>query len=222
MCLREHFNFLVYFFMNDLTLGQRRIFFLVKFLSLVLIGITFVTGNWLGFFNSGLTLFVAYLPNILKRRWNIVYPNEIWIVTLLFVMCALIFGEIFNFYYAFWWWDAALHTLSGFVIALVAFIIVKQLNEAIDIRVTLSPFFVALFAVSFSMAVGVVWEIFEFSMDQFFGTAMQKSGLVDTMWDLIVCTIGSVVVGVMGYVYLKRGKRNIVGDIIEKQESLNL
>ena len=207
--------------MNDLTIGQKRIFFLVKIFSLILIVVTFFSGNWLGFFNSGFTFFVAYVPHVLKKRWNIVYPNEIWVVTLLFVMSALIFGEIFNFYYRFWWWDMTLHTLSGFVIAMIAFIIIDQLNETVDIRVVLSPFFVVLFAVCFSIAIGVVWEIFEFTMDQNFGTNMQKNGLVDTMWDLIVCTIGSVIVGTLGYVHLKKGKNNIVGCMIEKQSQID-
>ncbi len=197
-------------------------FVIVRVFSVILMAITLYTGHWLGFFNAGLTMFVTFLPNILKKRWNIIYPNEIWVVTLLFVMAALIFGEIFDFYYKFESWDTILHTLSGFVIAMVAFIIVKQLNEEVDIRVTLGSFFVALFAVCFSMAVAVVWEIFEYVIDTLFGTNMQKSGLVDTMEDLIVATIGALIVGVLGYLYLKYGKNNMVGRMIEKQEELSI
>jgi hypothetical protein len=193
----------------------------IRVFSIVLIAVTMFTGHWVGMFNAGLTLFVTFIPNILQKKWNIVYPIEIWVVVLLFVMAALIFGEIFDFYYKFGWWDDVLHTLSGFVIAMVAFIFIKQLNENVDIRVTLSPFFAALFAVSFSMAISVVWEIFEYSMDTWFGVNMQKSGLVDTMNDLIVATIGAVIVGVMGYLYLKNGANNLIGRIIEKQEKLN-
>lgn len=196
------------------------IFVSVRVFSIILMAVTIYTGNWLGLFNAGLTLFVTFVPNILEKRWNISYPSEIWIVTLLFVMAALIFGEIFDFYYKFAAWDTILHTLSGFVIAMVAFIIVKQLNEDVDIRVMLSPFFTALFAVCFSMAIAVVWEIFEYVMDMWFGTNMQKSGLVDTMEDLIVATIGALIVGVLGYLYLKHGNDNMVGRMIEKQEKM--
>ncbi len=198
------------------------IFVSVRVFSIILMAVTIYTGNWLGFFNAGITLFVTFLPNILEKRWNISYPNEIWIVTLLFVMAALIFGEIFDFYYKFAAWDTILHTLSGFVIAMVAFIVVKQLNEDVDIRVTLNPFFTALFAVCFSMAIAVVWEIFEYVIDMWFGTNMQKSGLVDTMEDLIVATIGALIVGVLGYLYLKHGNDNMVGRMIEKQEKMTI
>ena len=36
------------------------------------------------------------------------------------------------------------------------------------------------------MTIGVIWEIFEFTMDHVFDLTMQKSGLPDTMTDLIV------------------------------------
>ncbi|MGH7573673.1 MAG: hypothetical protein ACREM1_00880, partial [Longimicrobiales bacterium] len=48
-----------------------------------------------------------------------------------------------------------------------------------------------------------LWEIFEFGMDQVFGLNMQKSGLVDTMWDLIVNVIGAGAIALLGYGWLK-------------------
>ena len=44
--------------------------------------------------------------------------------------------------------------------------------------------------------IGVIWEIFEFSLDYVIGLNMQKSGLVDTMGDLIVNSIGSLFVAI--------------------------
>jgi hypothetical protein len=40
-------------------------------------------------------------------------------------------------------------------------------------------------------------------MDSLFGLNMQKSGLRDTMWDLIVDALGALVVSILGYLYLK-------------------
>ena len=40
-------------------------------------------------------------------------------------------------------------------------------------------------------------------MDQLFGLNMQKSGLVDTMWDLIIDTAGAVVMSLLGWWYLQ-------------------
>src|SRR3546814_16435775 len=70
------------------------------------------------------------------------------------------------------------------------------LNEDRHVDLHMRPSFLAVFAFCFSQAIGALWEIFEFTMDQVFGLTMQKpmlgdpSGLTDTMWDLIVNAIG--------------------------------
>ena len=60
-----------------------------------------------------------------------------------------------------------------------------------------------------SSPLGTLWEIFEFSMDAAWGINMQKSGLVDTMWDLIVDGIGALFASIVGFVYLKGGKTHL-------------
>jgi len=47
-------------------------------------------------------------------------------------------------------------------------------------------------------SIGALWEVFEFGMDQIFGMNMQKSGLVDTMGDLIVDAIGAGLAAMSG------------------------
>ena len=39
---------------------------------------------------------------------------------------------------------------------------------------------------------------------------MQRSGLVDTMWDLIVDTVGAAVVTGFGYAYMRRGSGSFI------------
>ena len=78
------------------------------------------------------------------------------------------------------------------------------------------PGFVALFVFAFSMMMGSVWEIFEFSIDSFFGFNMQKSGLVDTMWDLIVDAIGALFISILGYFYVKGGSSLLFDRMIRK------
>jgi hypothetical protein len=66
--------------------------------------------------------------------------------------------------------------------------------------------FVALFAFMFALGLGALWEIFEFAMDSIFGLNMQKSGLVDTMWDLIVDTVGALIIALLGFSYLSKAR----------------
>ena len=45
----------------------------------------------------------------------------------------------------------------------------------------MKPFFVGVVAFCFSMTIGVLWEFFEFGMDNFFKTDMQKDRIVKTI-----------------------------------------
>ena len=73
--------------------------------------------------------------------------------------------------------------MNGFLCAAVGFSLIYLLNRDSK-NVNLSPFYLTLVAFCFSMTVGVIWEFFEFSMDQFFFLDMQK--------DFIVQEFGSV------------------------------
>ena len=65
---------------------------------------------------------------------------------------------------------------------------------------------------------GALWEIYEFSADALFDTNMQKfalddgtplvgqAALKDTMKDIIVDTLGALVMSVVGYISLKYKK----------------
>lgn len=153
----------------------------------------------------GLTL----VPRLLERRLRVFVPPEFELLAIAFVFATLFLGEVRAFYTRFWWWDLVLHASSAFLLGIVGFLLVHVLNEKEEIDVDLKPKFVALFAFVFALSVGSLWEVFEFSMDTLFGLDMQKemrgdpSGLTDTMWDLIVDTLGASLISVLGYGYVK-------------------
>lgn len=147
-------------------------------------------------------LFLTFLPKIITRKLNANYPLEFEIIMLLFIYASMYLGEIKMYYLKFWWWDIMLHGFSGVIISVIGFSLVYILNKEQSVEIRLSPKFIALFAFCFALAIGSLWEIFEFAMDSFFKLNMQKSGLVDTMWDLIVDTIGALVVCTIGYFYM--------------------
>lgn len=107
----------------------------------------------------------------------------------------------------------ALHTTSGFLLGIIGFLMVHVLNETEEIGMHMKPGFVAFFAFLFAIGFGVIWEIFEFAMDSFFGMNMQKpmlndpSGLTDTMWDLIVDALGALTISILGYFYIKKSRK---------------
>ena len=155
---------------------------------------------------------VCLLPAC-SRRLSVEIPSEVELLAVLFVFASLFLGEVHHWYERYWWWDAALHTTSGLLLGMLGFIIVYVLNEDAAVDLHMRPAFVALFAFFFAVGLGAIWEVFEFAMDEWFGTNMQPatatdpSGLTDTMQDLIVDAIGAAVVSVWGWRYLRRPHR---------------
>ena len=148
--------------------------------------------------------FITFLPIILGNRFQVKIPSEFELLAVVLVYASLFLGEVHGYYLKFWWWDLVLHTSSGFLLGILGFLLVYVLNEKKEIDLDLKPGFVALFAFVFAIAFGTYWEIFEFAMDQSFETNMQKSGLTDTMWDLIVNSIGALIISLLGWGYLRK------------------
>jgi len=165
--------------------------------------------RWFTAFLTATIMAVTFFPLLFERRFRIHIPAELQLAAIGFVFASLFLGEIRDYYTRFWWWDILLHTLSGFLLGILGFLLVHIMNEAEKIHVHMNPGFVAFFAFMFALGVGALWEIFEFSMDLFFGMNMQKpmfgdpSGLTDTMCDLIVDALGALIISVMGWRYLQ-------------------
>ena len=144
---------------------------------------------------------------------------SIYSFTTLFIFSSLFLGEVGDFYIKYWWWDILLHTTSTMALAIISFsIILILLNNE---KIKTSPGTISIFSALIAIGIGAIWEIFEFSMDQIFGFNMQKSGLVDTMWDLIVATIGASIVSASGYLFLKFGRKDFLSHIIDKTFTIN-
>ncbi len=164
-----------------------------------------------------LIVVIASLPLIMGKKFQVKIPAEFEFMAVIFIFAALYLGNVHSFYIKYWWWDSALHTSSGFILGIIGFLLVYVLNEKKEIDLELKPHFIALFAFVFAVALGTFWEIFEFIMDQFFDLNMQETGLIDTMWDLIVDTVGALIISILGWGYLlKAGNTSFLEKWINK------
>ena len=176
-----------------------------------------VRGKWLnGALALGILL-LTILPAIVRRNYKVFLPVEFDLITVIFVFLAVFLGEWHSYYAKFWWWDTVLHTSSGFLLGIAGFLLVHILNEESKINLKMKPGFVALFAFAFALAFGAFWEIFEFVMDGLFGFNMQKNGLVDTMWDLIVDGVGALIISILGYLYIRKNRKVLLMDRMIKR-----
>ncbi len=154
------------------------------------------------------------MPAVIERTFRITLPVEVDLVLTAFIFLHFVLGEVRNYYVRFIWFDLMLHISSGIIIGLVGFIIIYFFLYTN--RITANPVMVAVFSVSFSLAAGALWEIFEFFMDMAFDFNMQKTGINDTMTDLIVDFLGASIVGVMGYRYVKKEDAGILKTLINR------
>ncbi|MBQ4344239.1 MAG: hypothetical protein IJ356_04715 [Erysipelotrichaceae bacterium] len=71
--------------------------------------------------------------------------------------------------------------MNGFLSAAIGFSMVNLLNENEKLQFELSPLFLVLVSFCFSMTIGALWEILEYSLDQFLGVDSQKDMLIHTI-----------------------------------------
>jgi len=149
------------------------------------------------------------ITHIFKVR-NIVLPPSFEIVTLVFIFLAQYLGEINQFYQLFWWWDLLLHAIFGSYVVKIGLYSIKGIIRK-DKGTTKQRFtlFVVIFAFSFSIALGTLWEVFEFIGDYLFKTNMVKGGLEDTLSDLLVKVVAASTTSIVYYVQIKNEKLEI-------------
>lgn len=169
--------------------------------------------QWSIAFTGTVVLTLTFVPAIIERQLKVRLPVEFTLVTCVFLYASFGLGEVRYFYHRFWWWDLMLHSFSALVMGLIGFLLIYVFYMTNRIR--LAPVYVAMASFGFAVTVGTLWEVFEFLMDWFFGFNMQKSGLDDTMTDLLVNIVGAVLAALIGYTYVKGGD-SLIADRITR------
>ena len=177
-----------------------------------------------------LGLITIHLPSILERKLRFELPSLLYTFYIIFLYCAIFLGEVRSFYYLVPQWDTVCHFCSSMMMGFFGLMVVTILNRDKHLSVSLSPFFVCLFAFCFSVTLGSIWEIYEFAADGLFGMNMQKfmlvdgtllvghAALADTMKDIIVDVLGSLLASVIGYFSIRKGKGWYIPTLTDTKE----
>ncbi len=172
---------------NDIKLELKEhrssfiIYVLLRLMVVLMMILQIFNKNYENVFFCILTLLLLVVPSFLQVTFKVELPTTLEIIILIFIFAAEILGEVSSFYLIFPYFDTILHTINGFLAAAVGFSLVELLNNDSRIQFSLSPLFMVIVAFSFSMTIGVLWEFFEFSMDMFFLTDMQKDTIITTL-----------------------------------------
>ncbi|MEI4486569.1 hypothetical protein V8J36_10235 [Frigidibacter sp. MR17.14] len=162
------------------------------------------------------TFGASVAPLVLVRRLGVRLPMPFIVGIVAFIYATIFLGEAFDFYHRYAWWDVVMHGGSALGFGLMGFLFVFMLFEG-D-RYAAPAWAMGFMAFCVAVTIGAVWEIFEFAMDQAFGLNMQKSGLMDTMGDLIVDVVGGGFGAACGFLFLKGrelgGFTNVLGQFV--------
>ncbi|NMA70263.1 MAG: hypothetical protein GX958_12740 [Desulfitobacterium sp.] len=172
--------------------------FIILSLSIVpIIGVHLLTSRFFAVFMSLLAIFFMTIPFYLEKTFHLKFPQGFLIILLLFLYASVFLGTANDFYAYFWWWDKMLHGFSGFIFAYMGYLIHHYLDPNFSLNSLSRKVLAALFAFSFALAAGGVWEIYEYTIDSFFGTQYQGVGIHDTMQDIIMDTLGAVAFSIL-------------------------
>lgn len=141
------------------------------------------------------------------------------------IFIGIVFGSYLELFDKIWWFDNFMHILSGFVCASFGYDLAVVLQRK---KGKCSIILAAMFGLMFALSIAVGWEFYEFLMDSLHGTNLQLSktgpetamfdiskyhneygylGLVDTMTDMMMNSIGGIVGMVFMIILRKRSKK---------------
>ena len=161
---------------------------------------------------SIIAFIITFLPKIVKILLGIDLPAQFEVIIILFIYGALFSGRVHGLYTGFWWWSILLNIVLASAFGLVGLAVMYSLYKT-D-RIHGNPFIIAIFSFCFAVAVGTVWEFFEFFVDRVFGFGLQATG--STMVDLAANMAGAFVVSTIGYFYIKNGKLVIISSLVSR------
>ena len=174
----------------------------------------FILGEFQAMFTAIMMFILTLVPYVVSKRMNINLP---WFVFFLIALALWIHtaGYIQGYYTIFYpYYDKVAHLVSGTTVALLGFLGVIFLNKYWKMTLT-TPFIIG-FTIIFSVALGAFWEMYEFFIDSVFGGSLagpMQNSLDDTMWDMIFVLGGSIIVAILGNLYLKHHrKEEITGE----------
>ena len=197
---------------DDPERRQRLIFYMIQYVSMIL---------------------VLFAATFVRKRFDFNIPIILEASFVIFAFCGFILGDVFDFYGKIPIWDDILHTLSGVILAVVGLVVIGAFVNSQKIPISLSPLFVSIAVILFSLSLGALWEIGEYLYDDVMGTNTQQfmkstsgtltdeedipleghEALEDTMMDLILDFGGAVAVATTYYIYEKvKGKSPLIDE----------
>ena len=159
-------------------------------------------------------LFIPRIFNLIFKSKNIKIGDDTEFMYLIFLILAFLMGSIMHFYSLIYWWDSFAHLLSGIFTAYISLLVLKWLDNYYPKK----KIFNVVFIICFVLAVAVLWECMEFTIDRVGGGDTQKvltTGVVDTMKDMICALLGGILFTIV-YIRSVINKRSVTKELFDE------
>ena len=140
---------------------------------------------------------IAVIPLIfagdILKKLGVRTSAIIEIIFLIFLFISSILGSLFHFYEFVDYFDKFAHLLSGIVTAILGIIMLKKWRIKSKHQLSFDIILMNIL----SLAIASAWEIYEFVASKALNSDLQRvgaSGVPDTVHDMIVALIGSLMV----------------------------
>lgn len=175
----------------------------MKILNRILIFLFIIIDTWYIYdkLSKGVTerLIIAFAvipvllaPYLIKKIFHYQMCDVLKFCYYLFTFCCVILGSVLNLYNLpqTKGFDKLTHFVSGFLTSIIALLIIKK-SGVRDKRL----WFRITYIILFSIAIGGIWEFFEFACDKLTGGDTQHvldTGVSDTILDMLSATSASL------------------------------
>ena len=166
---------------------------------------------------------IALTPYIFEKVAHLRMPTGLKVSLIAFCFCALILGDVADFYGRFVWWDLLLHGLSGILLGISAYTILNAFCRKVTSGNVHNPptTFSAIWIICFVLGIGALWEMMEYVTDGIFSLNSQqfltstgtfdesvplpgREALRDTMEDMLMNLAGASLIA--AFVIIKKGE----------------
>lgn len=189
---------------------MKKINLLLIFIAIVgSIFITFKKDNNIVFILKDLSIILTINAiYILMKIFKFKIDEGIIFIYVMFIFLAHFLGVTCELYNKIYWYDKFTHFLSGIISGLGAIYLFIKFSDKKNKNIV----FNTLFIIAFSLMIASLWEIFEYVSSILFNVDPQKvatTGVNDTMGDIIVAFLGSIIVSLM-YKYEIKNNNNLL------------
>lgn len=158
-------------------------------------------------------VFVLLIPRIFNKISHVKMSSAMEFVFIIFIILAQFLGSVVNLYNTVWWYDLFAHFLAGVLTSIFALVVMDWFN----VYKEKNKWFNVLFILSFSMLVASLWEFVEFGTFIVAKMDVQHhltTGVFDTMEDMLIAFLGSIIVSVSYLVENKVSKNGFLKKVV--------